>query len=510
MLSQFAQPAAERTARRILLAAVVVQVAVFGVAMRAQFKSLLSPGGAIRLHAGRTFFDVVDCHGYYAWLRSPLIDGDWDFANEYRFYESRCPGNELHYGKTPTGRTANQWSVGPALVWSATVVPVHFALNAAGVESTESQGYAPPYQLAVGLVTLALSLATLLFAYRIARVFAPPVAAAVAAAVVVLGTSIVGYGTVEVGMAHGPATAALAAYVWVWLRTFGSARFGRWFVLGVLLGIACLMRWQLATFAILPALEAAWLVRENWRLMRPVVLSVCGALGALVGFIPQMVAWWVVYGRPLVNPHPTKAEWFAPSFWQVLGSPDRSLFYWTPAALVGVLGLLAASRPGREESLRARFLLIAVAIQVYLMAAIIDRGVCLGYSLGFRFLTETAVVLVAGLAVVFRRAAPRWPVSLALGCGVVVGWNLILTKTAANGMSGYETPAGLLTAVRVYFYWRGREGVFIIALAVVFTICLTRELFACRATPEMPTLAERGLLAALGRLIRGLRSGTPR
>src|SRR5438876_1129122 len=63
---------------------------------------------------------VIQCNGlgYYAWLRSPLIDGDWDFDNEFDEH------NPLHNYvpprtyRTPIDRRANQWSVGPACAWA--------------------------------------------------------------------------------------------------------------------------------------------------------------------------------------------------------------------------------------------------------------------------------------------------------------------------------------------------------------------------------------------------------
>ena len=180
MLPQFAQPAADRAARRILAVVVLIQICLFVSATRSQFRETVSPGGFTRPQILGATVGGIDCHGYYGWLRSLLIDGDWDFANEYLFYQAHWPGSDGPLPRTPTGRTANQWSVGPAVAWSVAVVPVHYALTAAGVESQEPRGYSPPYQLAVGAVTLALSVATLLFAYRIARTFAPPVASAVA------------------------------------------------------------------------------------------------------------------------------------------------------------------------------------------------------------------------------------------------------------------------------------------------------------------------------------------
>jgi hypothetical protein len=102
---------------------------------------------------------------------------------------------------------------------------VHLILIGLGDYSPwPADGYSPPYQLAVAGTTFMLALLTLWLAYQIGRRFAGRSAAAAAAAVITLGTPIVAYGTVFVDMSHGAATAALAMFVFVWLRTLESLR----------------------------------------------------------------------------------------------------------------------------------------------------------------------------------------------------------------------------------------------------------------------------------------------
>jgi hypothetical protein len=153
--------------------------------------------------------------GYYAWLRSLLIDCDWSFDNE--FDDHAVPDD---YVPPPTYRTeldrrAKQWSVGPACVWAGSVVPGHFLLKASGLP-WQANGYSWPYQLLVGVTSLAVSWAGLLLLYGICRHYAQPRHAALAATQLTLGSTIIYYGAVEVSMAHGMGTAALAALVWYW------------------------------------------------------------------------------------------------------------------------------------------------------------------------------------------------------------------------------------------------------------------------------------------------------
>ena len=93
----------------------------------------------------------------------------------------------------------------------------------------------------------------------------------------------------EVSVGHGPATAALALFTFAWLRSFGNTRTVRWIGIGALLGLAILMRWQLATFAILPILEAGWLITRASTFSNPMAIAaklVAAGVASVVVFTP--------------------------------------------------------------------------------------------------------------------------------------------------------------------------------------------------------------------------------
>ena len=526
-------PPPKRFARLILASAALVQLFLFATTIKGDLLALGSSQGWSRPQFTGSSLCGLDTHGYYAWLRSLLLDGDWDFTNEYRFYQRYwSDGEALNKDRTATGRPANHWSVGPALVWSTAVIPVHLILTATGVAGEEPRGYSAPYHLAVGVVTFALSLATLLFLYKIARVFVSPIPAAAAAGMVILGTPLVAYGTVSLGMAHGPAAAALAGYVHVWLRTFGGTR-----------PRALVQCWVLARDR-LPHALAVGDIRDTARAGdglagtagpgprgRFLALAGLAAVAAALAFLPQMAAWRVVYGRPILNPHPTTPAWLTPNFWRVLVSPDQSLFYWTPVTLLGVIGLfgaavkpgfagdrsrslVAASRPGGTGSVPSRILLVGVAIQIYAMAAVTDRGVCLGYSFGFRFLTEACVILVVGLAVLLQSAARRWPTLLAVACGTAIGWNLLLLGVYNRCITGAENgPAAMAAAVLRYIIRRPTEACLLIALATGLTLHFLRGFRSSATDPaaaQAGSAGWRGWSGVIAPLVRGFRRNSTR
>jgi hypothetical protein len=382
--------------------------------------------------------------GYYAWLRSLLLDGDWSFDNE--FDEHNVIGDFVPPPdeRTPLGRRPNPWSVGPACVWALTVVPGHGLLRAwPGPLPWPADGYALPYQLIVGGTTLLASFLGLGFLYGLCRHDAGPAAAALAATLLTLGTSLVYYNAVEPSMGHGVGTAAVAGLAWYWRRTYGSARPGRWLLLGVLVGFVAAVRWQLATLAVLPVGEALLGLpfRDRRAHSGAFGLPLNGALavaGAVLGFSPQLLAWRCVYGDWFVAPMAVAHNWLRPAVGHVLFSADRGLFVWTPLALVALLGGLTGLRRADPA---ARLLLFAFAVQVYALASVFGTGVYLGVAFGFRQLTESLVLLAPGLAVLLQRA-PRW-VGVA-GCLLVL-WNLLLLAQFRYGLIPADAGADLLT-----------------------------------------------------------------
>ncbi len=398
--------------------------------------------------------------GYYAWLRTLLVDHDWSFDNEF---DEHNPLN--HYVppptyRTPIGHRANQWSVGPACAWAPTVVPGHLALAALEGRGSPwaANGYSLPYQLMVGGTSLFYSALGVVFLFGICRWYARPMRAALATALLSLGTTSFYYSSIEITSAHGLGLTALAGLTWYWLATYGSLRPGRWFFVGILLGAAVLTRWQLATFLTLPIGEAV--CRFRWdRLARPWALVVglaLSAAGAAFAVLPQLIAWRCVYGSWLVTPvQGIKYNFIHPSFWDVLFSADRSLFYWTPVAGIAFLSGLAglghakptrASTSGVEGASSAApqlLLFIAFLVQVYVLASMWGMGECLpstnnfagiflARAFGFRHLTESIVVLAPGLAWAFERLRPRWFRRAALLGLVLVSWNLTLVALHTN------------------------------------------------------------------------------
>src|SRR5262249_49177006 len=126
-----------------------------------------------------------------------------------------------------------------------------------------------------------------------------PVLGAVA---VLLGTSLTYYATFMPSYAHAMDAAACAAFLALWAGTLGDARWRRYIALGILLGIAGMVRIQDWGFGVVLAIElvhAAARQAANKDLRGAAITVSRGALTlaiALVLFTPQLWVWHEMYG----------------------------------------------------------------------------------------------------------------------------------------------------------------------------------------------------------------------
>ena len=116
----------------------------------------------------------------------------------------------------------------------------------------------------------------------------------------------------------------------------------RFALLGALAGLAGLVRSQDLIILIVPGIELlAGIWERRWSLA-----AACGRLAVLgaactVVLAPQLWAWQVIYGTPVLNPHGGGGffEWTRPAILQTLFSMRQGLVSWAPVILLAALGL---------------------------------------------------------------------------------------------------------------------------------------------------------------------------
>jgi hypothetical protein len=243
-----------------------------------------------------------DGNGYYAWVRSPVIDRDLDFENEFRrgdptFLNAVTEDGEFNPDMfTDTGRIRNQWGVGPAVVWAPFVVLAHvvtLAGRAVGV-GWHADGYSLPYLWISAFVTALAASIGLLVSLRVSLTFARPGPAVAGTVAIWLASSLPIYQYLLPFWPFGIAVLVSAAVLWVWHRPGWGA--WRWLALGALCGFAISVHPIGVTWAVLPIASLIGLDRGAFG-ERARAAGVF-ALGGVAGLLPQMIGKAIVHGSP--------------------------------------------------------------------------------------------------------------------------------------------------------------------------------------------------------------------
>jgi hypothetical protein len=193
-------------------------------------------------------------------------------------------------------------------------------------------------------------------------------------------------------------------------------------VLGFSWGLVTLVRSQDAVLGILlvPRLLATWRAPQRARLWR-------FALPALVAFLPQMLFWQRIYGRPLlVPPGPDFLPWWKPHVLHLLFSTWNGVLPWSPILALGLVGLyLVRDRPLRLAAAAV------VVLALYSSAILLDWWG--GNACGPRRLTALVPLAVLGLAQLLSGGRRR-TVVVAIVLALLGAINLRVAEYKANGL----------------------------------------------------------------------------
>ena len=383
-----------------------------------------------------------DGHMLYLMARSTALDGDWVFDNDLARF-----GDPWRAPVTKTGRKSIIHPVGPALVWTPLIWIAELGAVIANVFGADIQlhGYTLWHQRFVFLSSALFGFGAVLLGRRLARrVVGGAWAPSYAAAAVLLGTSLTYYATYMPSYSHAMDSFACAAFLCYWGETVGRRDWRRWVVLGVLLGIAALVRVQELAMGIVVALEiGVEVVKRPRQSLRWIAGGALALAVAMIVFVPQLVEWQLVFGSITELPqgkHYTRMN--APMIPELLWSSRNGWFTTTPIAYACVIGLgwLVARRRG----IVVGGLVAVVVLQVYLNSTIQDWWGSAAF--GQRRLCNVTLPLVVGLAALLsacgRLRVPIW-VKHGVAAIVLGGFALWNVARVNELRSGASAPADL-------------------------------------------------------------------
>jgi len=379
--------------------------------------------------------------GYYAYVRSMLIDGDLHFENEYlagnpTFVLARVD----EQGKlrpdvfTSTGHVDNHFTVGPAILWAPFLLVTHGTvklLTLFGLD-TPADGYSRPYLWTMAVATALYGFFGLMISFRLARQYFDERWAFLATIGIWFGSSLPVYMYFNPSWSHAHSAFTVALFLWYWHRTRGPRSALQWMLLGLLAGLMMNVYYPNALVMLVPLVESARSCVDRWRndshrwaaVGRLFVGNLLFLVAVAIGFLPTLVTRWIIYGSPLQSGYHLLAEWnwTRPELWNVLFSSNHGLLSWTPILLLSLAGLVRLRRFDGELALSLG--LTFLAFYYVISSHLTWHGIG---SFGNRFFVSLTPLFVVGLAAALEplgRLAPRRGFALAGGMlGLFILWN---------------------------------------------------------------------------------------
>lgn len=240
-----------------------------------------------------------DGKAYYAWARSILLDGDVDFANDYRLIYPPDPLPPESARFTPSGKTLNKTPIGLALLEAPGVL---LGTAAAKLLGFPADGVSLPYQVAVCGTLVAFFLASWLLLFRaMLRWGVAPGIAFLLWIGMLAATNLIHYVAKEPAMAHAPGVAGMSLVLFLiagWPAEAPRAARGRALAVGALFALLLLIR--NAHIVMLPFIIALLAAK---RAANARVLAWAGLSAGLVLAL-QVGASYALFGQIGLNLYP--------------------------------------------------------------------------------------------------------------------------------------------------------------------------------------------------------------
>ncbi len=359
---------------------------------------------------------------YYAYARSLVFDGDWHLANDlvlaYPTSGQDFANKRYDLLLTATGYVQNPFAPGTALLWTPWLAAVRLLVTFLGWP--EPTAYEWPFTLGAAALSALAGLAAFGLVWRLAADVAGRHLATLATLTLGLATPLIHYQFREPYYSHTTSALVVALCVVVWYAHAQQPTPptpGQGFLLGALVGLAALVRWQHLLYLTLPLLSVVWYAGVRRTIAARVSYACALLAGAGLLFSVQLGLWRLFYGTWITVPQGESfivwnAAWLRPA----LFSTFHGLFTWMPLAALAVWGLwrLAWRRP-----VLGLPLLMMLALQTYVNASTPDWFG--GGGFGPRRYTSELVIWGIGYAA-FLAGLPR-PNILGVLIGSLLAWH---------------------------------------------------------------------------------------
>ncbi|MCD6385022.1 glycosyltransferase family 39 protein, partial [Candidatus Sumerlaeota bacterium] len=361
--------------------------------------------------------DYIDNVFYYYYLSSFLFDGDVDILNDYFLSNnSFLIFKSTYFGVGPKGLLTNLFAIGSAVLWFpflllvrlfALIVPIYYPY----VVSWISDRYSYPYRAAISFGTLFYGLLTLFLIYAICRTLFRRRTSFWASLGVVFASPLPAYIFHYSSMSHTLSAFSVALLVYLSIRHRHFRSLHSYILIGGVVGLATLVRWQNIIFLLIPLSFVIQHFRqlykkERIRIRKHIRYLVVMLVVIIATFSLQMFYWYAQLGNFLTVPQGKGfLRWTSPVIGKVLFSGWHGLYYCHPLLFLATLGLLLLFIRCRLK-LFSLTLILCFVLLTYINAIANDWFA--GNSFGARRFCSLIPVLGIGLAAFLDLFRHKW------------------------------------------------------------------------------------------------------
>jgi hypothetical protein len=300
----------------------------------------------------------ADARFYFMTARSIVKDHDIKFANEYVYFgmDSVYVNEDYVWNMYPPG-VSLFWL--PGFFWAEGLTNILMPLNT----NIDSSGFGIIHQSFTALTNIFLGTLGL---YLVFRLLSQHFSKAVSHLTIIglfSATNLLFYMAVEPINSHAASFFMSSFFIFYFLR-YQKAKY-YYFTLGVIGGIAGLVRTQDLLILILPIIQIIIVYKNNFKALAAFCLIL--SAGAIVAFIPQFYFWQRIFGTFWYSPYlPFGFNILKPQIFHVLFNTQNGLFTLTPIVAFSFLGLILMKKNFYKVRLYA---LIYFLGQLYLISS---------------------------------------------------------------------------------------------------------------------------------------------
>lgn len=257
---------------------------------------------------------------YYSYVRSLVIDGDFNFVNELQHFS-------ISARETKTGMRVN---MGPAIFWLPFFLLAHLIAR--------GDGYSHIYQIFTGLGAVFYGTLGLYYSFLLTKEYFSKKIALVAILGIWLGSNLFFYTAVDPINSHPTSFLVASILIYYWHKFLKNKKLGLLVILGLLVGFLGMIRNQDMIIALPIVISLVWVSKESIKEFFSRIGIFMASL--ILGFLPQLIVWKIVYGE-IKSPYfifGGQFNWLNPQILSVLFSSNNGLFYYSPILVLSLVG----------------------------------------------------------------------------------------------------------------------------------------------------------------------------